>query len=189
MLHVSRIVNIAKKTDQRTAAISELMKIVLAQNHSASRAQPLHDFRIFSRHTMLKKRAACGCSRFRGIDNVFQRDGNAMQRSAPLLARDLDLRSPRFGQRGFSSHRNERIQLRIQFLDAIQTIASQFDWRNFPPPQMWRKLNDRSQNRHSRSTDLIVVDRWIAFTIVYPVIKKQPTAKAYNQNRCSSRGR
>ena len=89
MRRVPRIVHIAEKADQRTAAISELMQIVLAQNHRAGLPQPPHHFRIFGRHTILIKRAGSGRARARRIDQILQRNRNPVQRPAPLPARDF----------------------------------------------------------------------------------------------------
>ena len=103
MPRVPRIVNVAEKADQRTAAISKLMQIVLSQNHRARLPQPPHHLRIFGGHAILVKRAGSGCTRARGIDQVLQCDRNAVQRPAPFPARNLNFRSPRLRQRRFST--------------------------------------------------------------------------------------
>ncbi len=150
MLFVPGIVNVAEKADQRTAAISELMQIVLAQYHCACPPQSPHDFSVLSRYVVLQKPAGSGCPRARGIHQVFQSNRNPVQWPTPLSTRDFDLGSPSLRQRRLGGHRNEGIQRGVEFLNAIQASASHLDRRNFFPPQTRGKLNDIFQNRHRR---------------------------------------
>ena len=145
---VPRIMNIAEKTDQRTPAISELMQIVLTQNHSPACRNRRTTSASSAGTRSLKKRAGRRCARPRGIDQVFQSNRNPVQRPAPFPAQDFLFRSPRLCQRGLGAHCNKGIQRGIKFLDAIQTSASQFDRRNFLPPQPRSKLNNSFQSRH-----------------------------------------
>jgi len=179
------------------------MQIVLAQNHRASLPQPPHNFRILRRNTVLKDRTGSRIARARSIDQIFQGDRDPMQRPAPFTTRDLRLCRPSLRQSRLGSHRDESIQRWVELLDSIQAAASQFDRRNFLPPQKRGEFHDsfKARHRNARFHCSGRVDRrgiggsvWLAaaleasspkiFTFLYAVRKKQPTTKAYNQNRC-----
>ncbi len=154
---VPGVVNIAEETDQRTPTISELMQIVLAHNHRTGLPQPSHNFRIFSRNTVLKHRAGSGSACARGIDQVFQRDRNPVQRPAPHPTHDLSLCRPRLRQSRLASNGDKSIQHGVELLDSIQASPSQFNRRNFLAPKTRTQFNDSFQSSHVREL-LIVVD-------------------------------
>src|ERR1700682_465069 len=138
-----RMVNVAEETYQRAAAVGELVQVVLANNHRARLFEPPDDFRIFHRYVIFVQGAGGGSPSSRSIDQIFERDGNAVQRSSPLIAPDFSFSSPRFREGGFPGDGNECIQCGIEFRNAIQATPSQFDWRNLLPPQTRGNLGDR----------------------------------------------
>ncbi len=95
------------------------MQVVLAKNHRARLFEPPHDFRICHRYVIFVQGAGGGCPSSRSIDLIFERDGNAVQRSSPLTARDFSFCSPRFREGGFPGDGDKSIQCGIEFLNAI----------------------------------------------------------------------
>jgi hypothetical protein len=193
---VPGVVNIAEETDQRTPAVSELVQIVLAQHHRTGLPQPPHNFRIFGRNAMLKHRAGSRSARARSIDQVFQGDRNPMQKPAPFTTRDLRLRRPRLRQSRLGSHGDKSVKRGVELLDAIQANPSQFDGRDFLPPQTRTKFNDSFQSIHLRELAIVVDSSVLPCVPLCPLClrflpeaKKQPTTKAYNQNRSREQGR
>jgi len=81
--------------------------------------EPPHHFRIFHRYAIFVQGARGGSPSSGCIDQVFERDGNAVQRSSPLTARDFSFSSPRFSEGGFPGDGNERIQGGIESLNTI----------------------------------------------------------------------
>ena len=110
------------------------MQIVLAQNYRARLPQAPHHFGVLRRNAIFEESAGRGRARSGGINQIFQCNGNPMQRPAPLPARDFDFRGPRLPQRRISSHGNKSIQRGIQLLDSFQASAGQINRRNFPSP-------------------------------------------------------
>ena len=113
------MVNVAEETYQRAAAVGELVQVVLANNHCARLFESPDDFRIFRRYVIFVQGARGGSPSSGCIDQVFERDGNAVQRSAPLSARDFSFCSPRVRESGFPCDGNKSIQCGIEFLNAI----------------------------------------------------------------------
>src|SRR5258708_37847407 len=71
--------NLTEEADHRTAAVGELMKILLAQNDCAGATQAADNFGVFSGNAVLEQRAGGGGADSSGIENVFQSGGNAVQ--------------------------------------------------------------------------------------------------------------
>src|SRR5271165_6820826 len=71
-----------------------------------------------------------------------------MQRTAPFSPENFSLRRTSFLQSGFGAHRNKRIQLGVEFSDAIQASAREIDGRKLPPPETRGELNNRFQDGH-----------------------------------------
>jgi len=75
---VPRIVHVAVVADQRTAAVGELVEIVLAHDHRARVAQTAHNFRIVSWNAVLMQSTSRGRADACGVDQIFQSNGNAV---------------------------------------------------------------------------------------------------------------
>jgi hypothetical protein len=71
-------------------------------------------------------------------------------------------------------------------------MKSEFDRRNFLPTQTRGKRHDRFEDRRGhRWSSLYLSNLHIlpkSLALLYPIRKKQPPAKAYNQNRCLHAG-
>ena len=65
------------------------MQVVLAKNHRARLFEPPDDFCIFRRYVIFVQGAGGGSPSSCGIDQIFERDGNSVQRSSPLTAREF----------------------------------------------------------------------------------------------------
>ena len=77
----------------------------------------------------------------RHIDQVFQRDGNSMQRAAPVARRDFCVCSSCLLQRQVRRHRDERVERGIQPLDAIETLARQLNGRQLAAANLFGSFN------------------------------------------------
>src|SRR5208282_5057405 len=64
------------------------------RNAGARAAETPDNFGVFSRSAIFEQRAGCGGEGSGGIDDVFQSDGNAMQRATAVSAEDFSLRPP-----------------------------------------------------------------------------------------------
>ena len=85
------IVDIAKKTDQRASTVSKLVQVVLANDDGTGLLEPANHLRIFHRNSVFVQRAARRRAHARGVNQILQRNRNAMQRAAPLATGDLRL--------------------------------------------------------------------------------------------------
>ncbi len=62
-----------------------------------------------------------------GRVEIFERDGNAVQRAAIGAAAQFSLRLPRLFQGEIGSQRDEAMELAIDGIDPIETGVGQFD--------------------------------------------------------------
>ena len=139
----------AKMGDTRRSAISELMQVQFPQQDSAGFLQSPNNFRIFQRHAVCKHRAG-GCSAdSRRIDQIFQRDRDAMQRSAPFVRERVRLPVARLVERIVLRNRNERVDQRIRRMDLRQTSLREFRRRQ----DLSRTLADASASVNSISSE------------------------------------
>ena len=151
---VSRIVNVAEETDQRTGAVGEFMQVVLAQDDGTGLAQPAHHFGTLRGNTVLKQLTGCSRAYARSIDQIFKCDWDSVQRSTPFAAADLIFGRACLGQSRFGRHGDKSVQRRIQLFYAFQASARQLNRGDFSSPQPRRKLNDGFQVRHGRERPL-----------------------------------
>jgi len=146
--NIPRIVHIPKVADQRTPAISELVQIIFSDDDRPRVPQSPNQFRVVRRDAVRTQRARRRRTHSRHVDQILQRHRNPMQRPPPLPAQNLSLGPPRLRQRRLSHHRNERIERRVQSLDALQALPRNLHRRNFPPTQLSAQLRNRNQVSH-----------------------------------------
>src|SRR5208337_974833 len=124
-----RIVDLAKEADHRTAAIGEFMQVLLAQNDGARAAETPDNFGVFSRSAIFEQRAGCGGEGSGGIDDVFQSDGNAMQRATAVSAEDFSLRPPGLVESRLGVDCDIGVERWVKLLDEHQAVLGEFDGR------------------------------------------------------------
>ena len=107
MLGIVRIARLAGKK------VSELGRDRFADNHRAGRAQPCHDCRVARRRASgINRRAAFG-RHVRGIENIFDRDRHAVQRTDRLTAQTERVGRARLRERVLGIKKRPRFNLRI----------------------------------------------------------------------------
>jgi hypothetical protein len=103
------------------------MEVLLSDQNCSGFSQPSYDFRIAHRHPVCQH-SACRRGPHTGrVNQVFQSNRNAVQSPAPLPRDEFSLSVGRFSQRRIRGHRDERIQLRIERIDFLQTLTRQLD--------------------------------------------------------------
>ena len=88
-LHIPRVVDLAKETDHGAATVGKLVQVLLAYNDCAGRTQAADDFGVFRGNAVFEEFAGGGGADAGGIDDVFESDGNAVQRAAVVATLDL----------------------------------------------------------------------------------------------------
>ena len=106
------------------------MQVLLAENDCARGAQTAHHFGILGGNAVLEERAGGGGGSAGGVDNIFQGEGNSMQRAPVAAAKYLVLGAARLVERGLGQNRDESVQAGIELFDADEAIAGQFDGRD-----------------------------------------------------------
>src|ERR1700676_348109 len=111
----------------RRGAISELVHVQLADDNGSRGLETPNYFRILRRHTIGEDRAG-GCSAYAGcVDQIFQSNWNAVQRSAPSAALALGFEFACLRQRLLAHDRDVRVERRVEFLDSVQALLSKLD--------------------------------------------------------------
>src|SRR5688572_6645105 len=95
----------------------ELMRRELAHENAARRAQFLRDDGVSRSDVVLQYLRVRGGRQAGVIDDVLETVGHAVQRSAPVAARDLRLSRARIFHRDVRGETQERIELRIVLFD------------------------------------------------------------------------
>src|SRR2546429_491177 len=131
MSRVPGIANRPEVANRRTASVSELVHIELAEEHCPGRLEAPHDLRILCRNTILEQTAACGRTHSSRIDQILQRNRDAMEGTSPAVLMDFRLGLPGFCQRGLGRDGNKGVQLRIDPLNSAKTRLGQLDRRYF----------------------------------------------------------
>jgi hypothetical protein len=111
------------------------MKVCFANDYRASVLQPRDYFSVSGRNPIFEQLAGGGGANASGINVVFQRDGDAVERSPPLPASLLILHDSRGCDRLFSSHGDEGIQRWIVPVDALKARLSEVDGRCNSPTE------------------------------------------------------
>ena len=115
-------------------AKSELVHVLLADDHRARRFEPPYDFCIFGRNAIRKQRASARRPHARRIEQILEANRNSMQRTSPAAFHDLRFRAPCIRHGLFGRHGDERVQYRVQALNPRQACGGQFFRRDLLPP-------------------------------------------------------
>ena len=100
----------------------ELVQIALAYQHGPRMTQRGGHRGIRAGRRRVEHARARGRRHAALIDQIFERDRNAVQRAEPLPARPRAV-GPRALERLFTGHRNEGIQRWIEPFDHVETLA------------------------------------------------------------------
>ncbi len=88
----------------------------------------MHDLCVVRGNAIFKQAAARGGAYSSGIDEVFERNRDSMERSSPAVVLDFRFGRTSLRQRGVGRNRDESIELWIEPFDSVQTFTGQFDW-------------------------------------------------------------
>lgn len=114
----------------RGDAHSALMHIELAEYHGARLLQSVHHRGIVRRDAISKHRAPRGGLDPSRVDEIFQGDGDPVERPAPLPALSLSFQFTRPCEGVVSSNGDIGIENWIQFLDPREARLRQLDRRD-----------------------------------------------------------
>lgn len=120
----------AKVTDDRTAAVGELVEILFADQDRSPVAEATHNLGVFMGDSILENGTSGRRARSHGVDDVFQPNRNAVHGTTVVAALDFLFGASRVGQSSFFEYGDERIKLWIQPLDAYKTFAREFYGRD-----------------------------------------------------------
>ena len=120
-----RIAHRLRTRSPRWSCQTRIQKVGLADEHRAGFTQaPSHD-RIGARHAILTNQRSRGGRHALLIDQVLERQWNAVERSNPPAGGNLLVRLPRLLQRFVGGDRDERVQRRIELGNPSQALFSQ----------------------------------------------------------------
>src|SRR5207245_3532993 len=106
---IDRNADWSKMTDQRTATVSKFVQVVLAYKDRAGSSQLGSDIGICGRNAVFVNRACRRGTHTGSVNQVFQPDGNAVQRTPPTSCLNFFLCLRRFIKRRFRGDGYERI--------------------------------------------------------------------------------
>ena len=106
------------------------MHVQLAEEDRARLAQSFDDKGIVLRDVVFEQRTARRRRHAAHIEQIFDREWNAVQRAAILAARNLIGGDARFVQCALGSEGDEGVDLRIDRLDALQADLRQLQRRD-----------------------------------------------------------
>ena len=112
VVEIPRIVHGPVVRDGRRAAVGELVHVELAEEHRARVAQLAHALGVLARDAVRVHRARRRRQNPGRVDVVLQRERNAVQRPAPLAARELGFERARLRERLLGEHRDVGVHLR-----------------------------------------------------------------------------
>ncbi len=141
----SGIVGISRRAEARIfrgRAERELMKVGLADEHRAGLAQTACHRRVGRRHVILAHERPGRRGRAFAVDQILERERNAVQRSEVAAAGDFFVSLARARQRLIGGDGDERIQLRIELRDRRQAILGDLLGRDLPRRDLRRELSD-----------------------------------------------
>ena len=118
------------------------MQVQLANDDRASSFQLPNQSGIFGRDSVAELIAARGGANARSIEEVFQPNRNAVQWAAILAAHDFGFGLARLFERKIVRDRNERVEDRIQPLDARQALACEFNRREPAGANLFRGVSE-----------------------------------------------
>jgi len=129
-----RVDDRAVKTRDRGCPEGKLMHVQFAEKHRSGFFELAHHGGVFGRNSVLEDRAACRRAHAGRVNQILERDGDAVQGAAPSAFLHFGLRNARLGERRVSRHCDECVELRIEPLDTGQACLRQVDGRQFPRP-------------------------------------------------------
>ena len=88
----------------------------------------MHNLCVVRWGAIFEQTAAGGGAHTCGIDQVFERNRDSMERSSPAVVLDFRFGGTSLRQRGVGRNRNEGIEFWIESFDPAQAFTSQFDW-------------------------------------------------------------
>ena len=130
------------RTRNRQGSHPELVHVRLADDDGACGLQCRDRLGVPRRNPigeLLKRGGRPNAGR---VVEVFHGNGNPVQRTAPLSGVAFRLSRSRLFARGVGQHGDERIQPRIQCLDAREAFVHEFNSRQFPRPQQRGGITD-----------------------------------------------
>ena len=104
--------------------------------------QPRHHGGVFGGNALAEDFRPAGGADARGVDQVLGAVGNAVQRAAVVPGGNLLFGAAGFTQSEIGADGNERMQFRIERLDAFQGGPGEFDGRDLPPLDQRRDFGD-----------------------------------------------
>ncbi len=109
---------------------SDLVHVEFAEQDRPGVEQALHAGRVGFGNVILKEQRTAGGGHAGGPVQVLQRQGDAVQRPAPLASADLGLRQPGLLQGEIRGHRQVAVHQRVDPLDARQVRLGQLHGRD-----------------------------------------------------------
>ena len=114
---------------ERRPAVRELGHRELAEEDAAGGVQSRRDRRVLARDIVDAYFRVPRGQDAGGVVQILEREWNAVQRPAVAAGRDLRLGRTRLAQGEIRRHGNERVQLRLERLDARELGAHELDRR------------------------------------------------------------
>ena len=108
----------------RGRAVTEFMKIGLADNHRAGAFQGRHDWGIFIRYVIFEKKTTIGATHPGDIDAIFYRYRQSGQQPAPFTTSDRGIDGGRLFQCLIGHHRDEGIGNLVVAFDVVEAGLS-----------------------------------------------------------------
>ena len=106
-----------------------LVKVQLAEEHRARRAQLLDDRAVPLRHAVAVDARPTRCPYSGGVVQILQRDGDPMQRAAIDAIREVGIGALGLVERAVGGERDERAELAVVPRYAIEARAHEIDRR------------------------------------------------------------
>src|SRR5436305_12886069 len=116
MSGVPGISNWTEVADRRATAVGELMHIEFAEEDGPGCTEAPHDLCIRNGNAIFEKTAGCGRAHARRINQILQRNRDAVECASPAALVDFRLGLPGFRQRGLGTDGDKGVQLRIETL-------------------------------------------------------------------------
>ena len=126
----------------RPRPVREFRKPGLAHDDRPRRAQVLHRGRVVAGDVFRKDSRSGGGDRVPHGQEILDRDGNPVQRSAPSAARHLILRATRRRPRLLRKHQLKGVGPAVVLLDPGERMLGQFYGRDRTGAHQWRQLGD-----------------------------------------------
>ena len=123
------------------------MRVELAEQDRARVAQALRDRTVPAGNVVPVDLRAAGRADSLCLEQVLQRDGDAVQRTADPAGREVLGRAPRVGARALRGHGDVRVDARVQPLDAPQVRLAELERRELARAERHRSACDRQSTQ------------------------------------------